>query len=217
MQRVLRAVPARSVAQRAAGLDVLVRALAAAGECERATEALREFETIAATVGTLPLRAASRALAGIVAAAATDEAGARSHLEDAIGLFERCHAPYEAAATRVLLADVLLRQGRTERSAQEAGAALRVLEALGALGDVTRARALLDRRDPGAHGSRNVLTDRQVEIIRLVAQGMSDREIAAALVMSEHTVHRHVANILQRLEQSSRAAAVAQASRLGLL
>ena len=61
------------------------------------------------------------------------------------------------------------------------------------------------------------LTRRETEVLRLVAAGLSNREIASSLVLSEHTVHRHVANILRRLGQSSRAAAAAHATRAGLI
>jgi DNA-binding NarL/FixJ family response regulator len=61
------------------------------------------------------------------------------------------------------------------------------------------------------------LTSRETEVLRLVATGMSNREIASTLVLSEHTVHRHVANILRKLSQSSRAAAATQAARAGLI
>jgi ATP/maltotriose-dependent transcriptional regulator MalT len=61
------------------------------------------------------------------------------------------------------------------------------------------------------------LTSREAEVLRLVATGMSNREIAGTLVLSEHTVHRHVANILGKLSLSSRAAAAAHATRLGLI
>ena len=61
------------------------------------------------------------------------------------------------------------------------------------------------------------LTRRETEVLRLVAAGLSNREIAFSLVLSEHTVHRHVANILRKLTQSTRAAAAAHATRVGLI
>jgi pimeloyl-ACP methyl ester carboxylesterase/DNA-binding CsgD family transcriptional regulator len=61
------------------------------------------------------------------------------------------------------------------------------------------------------------LTQRETEVLRLVAAGLSNREIALSLVLSEHTVHRHVANILRKLTQSTRAAAAAHATRAGLI
>ena len=72
-----------------------------------------------------------------------------------------------------------------------------------------------------ASGSEEVedspLTGREAEVLRLVASGLSNREIASSLVLSEHTVHRHVANILRKLTQSSRAAAAASATRAGYI
>ena len=73
------------------------------------------------------------------------------------------------------------------------------------------------RDDAAAPAGSAGLTRRELEILRLVAQGMSNRKVADALVLSEHTVHRHVANVLGKLGVSSRAAAVAQAARLDLL
>ena len=64
---------------------------------------------------------------------------------------------------------------------------------------------------------RSPLTRRETEVLRLVAAGLSNREIASSLVLSEHTVHRHVANILRKLAQSTRAAAATHAMRLGLI
>jgi pimeloyl-ACP methyl ester carboxylesterase/DNA-binding CsgD family transcriptional regulator len=69
--------------------------------------------------------------------------------------------------------------------------------------------------EPAADGSP--LSSRETEVLRLVATGMSNREIASTLVLSEHTVHRHVANILRKLSQSSRAGAATQATRAGII
>ncbi|HSS72610.1 MAG TPA: LuxR C-terminal-related transcriptional regulator [Gaiellaceae bacterium] len=120
-------------------------------------------------------------------------AGDPEGMEEAIDLFERAGQPFEAARARAELAR-LTRDERHERAAREA------LERLGV------------RR-----GSSGVLTRRELEVLRLVADGLSDPEIAARLVLSEHTVHRHVANIRAKLRQPSRAAAAAYATRNGLL
>jgi DNA-binding NarL/FixJ family response regulator len=68
-----------------------------------------------------------------------------------------------------------------------------------------------------ADGDASPLSRRETDVLRLVASGLSNREIASSLVLSEHTVHRHVANILRKLGQSSRAAAAAQATRAGFI
>jgi pimeloyl-ACP methyl ester carboxylesterase/DNA-binding CsgD family transcriptional regulator len=85
--------------------------------------------------------------------------------------------------------------------------------------DLRRALAgFLDETAPAAEANGDSpLTRRETEVLRLIAAGLSNREIASSLVLSEHTVHRHVANILRKLMQSSRAAATAQATRLGLI
>jgi DNA-binding CsgD family transcriptional regulator len=84
--------------------------------------------------------------------------------------------------------------------------------------DLRRALAgFLDDAPPVAANGDSPLSVRETEVLRLVASGLSNREIAASLVLSEHTVHRHVANILRKLAQSSRAAAAAQATRAGLI
>ncbi len=84
--------------------------------------------------------------------------------------------------------------------------------------DLQRALAgFLDDTNPVAQNDDSPLTRRETEVLSLVASGLSNREIASSLVLSEHTVHRHVANILRKLGQSSRAAAAAQAARAGLV
>ena len=75
----------------------------------------------------------------------------------------------------------------------------------------------LDDGPPAAVNGKSPLSARETEVLRLVASGLSNREIAGSLVLSEHTVHRHVANILRKLSQSSRAAATAHATRAGLI
>jgi pimeloyl-ACP methyl ester carboxylesterase len=75
----------------------------------------------------------------------------------------------------------------------------------------------LDDSVPAETNGDSPLTRRETEVLRLVSVGLSNREIASSLVLSEHTVHRHVANILRKLTQSSRAAAATQATRAGYI
>jgi pimeloyl-ACP methyl ester carboxylesterase/DNA-binding CsgD family transcriptional regulator len=84
--------------------------------------------------------------------------------------------------------------------------------------DLRRALAgFLGDPEPTATNGSSPLSRRETEVLRLVAEGLSNREIASSLVLSEHTVHRHVANILRKLTQSSRAAAAPRATRAGLI
>jgi pimeloyl-ACP methyl ester carboxylesterase/DNA-binding CsgD family transcriptional regulator len=84
--------------------------------------------------------------------------------------------------------------------------------------EVQRALAgFLDDATPVEANGDSPLSTREAEVLRLVAAGLSNREIAGSLVLSEHTVHRHVANLLRKLGQSSRAAAAAHATRVGYI
>jgi len=83
--------------------------------------------------------------------------------------------------------------------------------------ELQRALAGFLHGDAPAADDGSPLTSRETEVLRLVATGMSNREIASTLVLSEHTVHRHVANILRKLAQPSRAGAATQAARAGLI
>jgi DNA-binding NarL/FixJ family response regulator len=83
--------------------------------------------------------------------------------------------------------------------------------------ELFRALAGFLHSDSAAADEASPLSSRETEILRLVATGMSNREIATTLVLSEHTVHRHIANILRKLAQSTRAAAATQALRAGLI
>src|SRR5207244_396018 len=115
---------------------------------------------------------------------------------------------------------------RVDEAAMEARRAIELLTELKAELEISRARRLLDSLpqateagEPSAARARNDsgLTPRELEVLRLVAHGLTNPEIAEKLFVSDHTVHRHLANILNKLSVSSRAAAVAQAARRGLL
>ena len=147
-----------------------------------------------------------------------DHERARTLLEDAVDRFERSGAPFEAAQARIELATSLLALGRADAAEREAAAALELLLELGADAEAERARGAPRRARPAARGSpAPELTPREREVLRLLAEGLTNRQIAERLVVSEHTVHRHVTNILRKLDLPSRTAAAAQAVRAGLL
>jgi ATP/maltotriose-dependent transcriptional regulator MalT len=151
---------------------------------------------------------------------------AAEHIDRSLGLAELCEAPYERALTLISRGRLLAARGDTEEARtvlEEARAICAPLDAGPALGLVAELEERLQTpaqtgpapsETPAARGG---LTRRELEVLRLVAQGMSNGEIATDLVLSEHTVHRHVSNVLGKLEVSSRTAAVAEAARLDLL
>jgi ATP/maltotriose-dependent transcriptional regulator MalT len=231
-ERYLRRLPLHNRTDRVLGLDLLVRALAATGDIEGAQTALAELDAIAALVSTKPLAAAASLGAGYVALAQGDGDRARRHLEDAVDLFVQSGAPFEVARARIALAHALVALERIDAAHAEAQRAIDLLSELHAELEISRARTLLaslPRRRQLATGAKAGaarvdgaardagLTAREIEVLRLVAEGLNNQAIGERLYLSEHTVHRHVANILTKLSVSSRAAAVAQAARRGVL
>jgi DNA-binding CsgD family transcriptional regulator len=218
VERLLRQVPAHCKLERAPALELLIRARTARGELEQAGEALETLREIERLVGTAPLRASTDLAEGLIAAAGGDHDGARRLLEDAVDRFERSGGPFEAAQARLELATSLIALGRTDAAEREAGAALQCVLELGAVVEAEQARRILaaSTRDNDRPPLPEV-TPREREVLRLLAEGLTNRQIAERLVVSEHTVHRHVTNILRKLELPSRTAAAAHAVRSGLL
>jgi ATP/maltotriose-dependent transcriptional regulator MalT len=217
-ERFLRQVGTKNPLQRVAGLELLVRALVALAEGERARAALSELQELVAKVGTDPLRACALAAEGAVAASEGDSETARLRYEDAVDMYHRSGAPFETARARIELARVLTVLGRHDEAAQQARGAHKVMRAMRAERDAAGAAGLLRELDSAeAEGAPAALTPRELEVLRLVAQGLSNPAIAERLVLSEHTVHRHLANILGKLDLPTRAAAAAWGARHGLV
>jgi LuxR family maltose regulon positive regulatory protein len=218
-ERYLRRFPAGNRIERASGLELLVRAELLLGRRREASAALQELESIAAEVGTTPLVGSARLSAGLHAAAAGDADGARRHFEDAVDRFQQSGAPFETARARIELARALGTLGRLDESRAEADRAIALLSGMSADFEISRARAAVPDSSgaAAAPGRPAVLSRREIEVLRHVAQGLSNQTIGERLFISEHTVHRHVANILTKFGVPSRAAAVAQAARDNLL
>ena len=219
-------MPTQNRTDRASGLDLLVRALSGLAEWDRAKTALAELSDIATLVATIPLRGAASFAEGYVALAEGRFDAARKHLEDAVDLFVQSGAPFEVARARIELTRALAALDRVDAAREEIRRAIDLLSELQAEHEMARARGILDSlpsRQPGGEppaprtDRRGGLTRRELEVLRLVAGGLSNQTIAEQLFVSDHTVHRHLANILSKLSVSTRAAAVAQAARRGLL
>ena len=204
-ERYLRRVGGRDRFERVAGLELRVRARLALGDRASAQRAVEELERTAAEVGTAPLRAAALLARGRLDVAADPEA-ARSALEDAVDLYLECGARYEAAHARLELAGALRALGREDDAAGAESATRQALAALGA-----------PAPKPGRAGAAaSLLTAREREVLRLLAQGRANDAIAAQLVLSVRTVERHVENIYGKVGVSGRTArAAATAWALG--
>jgi DNA-binding CsgD family transcriptional regulator len=216
-ERLLRQVPAHRGLDRAQALDLLVRAHTARGGLEEAGTALGALREVEREVGTAPLRAGADLAEAVLAAARGEHDRARPLFEDAVDSFERSGGVFEAAEGRVELATTLLALGRADAAEREASSALERLVALGAATQAARAGRILDACARDGRSPHAEVTPREREVLRLLAEGLTNQQIAERLVVSEHTVHRHVTNILRKLDLPSRTAAAAHAVRSGLL
>jgi DNA-binding NarL/FixJ family response regulator len=176
----------------------------AAGDVDAAAAATDELETTAASYASSGLIAAAHQARGQILLASGRAGEAVTALRLACRLWQELDARHRAARTRTLLA-AAYRQLDDEDAAQlELDAAGTVFEQLGATLDAERVVELRGRSElPGG------LTAREAEVLRLVATGGSNREIAEALFISERTVHRHLSNIFTKLGVTSRTAAAA--------
>jgi ATP/maltotriose-dependent transcriptional regulator MalT len=191
-------------AARVALLPAYVELMLAAGDVESARNACSELEEIADSFGTELLKAVSAQARGALELALDHGEAALVRLREACLLWQELEAPYELAVARVLLGGARRLAGDEEGFELEVEAARRVFEELGA----TPALAWVDSLTAsGERGDTHGLTRRELEVLRLLAKGKSNRAIAAELVISEHTVARHVQNIFAKLGVTSRAAA----------
>jgi ATP/maltotriose-dependent transcriptional regulator MalT len=187
--------------KRAALLPAHVEIALAAGEIDEARTACIELRHLATQFESAMLDAIVAHAEGAVALAEGDPPAALARLRHAQRTWLELDAPYEVARTRLLIAQACSALGDSEAGALELEAARDLFERLGARTDLTRL--------PTPAGPSYGLSARELEVLRLVAAGRTNRQIAGALVISEHTVARHLQNIYRKLGLSSRAAATA--------
>lgn len=181
------------------------RAAAAAGDLGLARTAAEGLGSVAEELPGPVLEAMAASARGVVLLAESDHQGALSTLRRVARLWRDVGLPYEEADARLLAGTGARDAGDEEAARVEIEAARAGFERLGAKADARRAAELLGAPPAAPAG----LTAREVEVLRLVAAGKSNREIAEVLVISEHTVARHLQNIFTKLGVASRAAATA--------
>ena len=178
-------------------VDVLV----ASGAVDEAAALSDEITGLATAFGIDTTRARAGFARGTVQLARGDGSAAIAELRPALRIWSELDAPYEVARCRFLTGKAMLGLGDAESAATELDSARRAFHDLRALPDEQAAIAVTTPASPGG------LTRREIEVLRLVADGMSTPEIAASLVLSHKTVERHLANIFAKLGVSSRTAA----------
>jgi ATP/maltotriose-dependent transcriptional regulator MalT len=195
-------------------LGACVEILLASGDLSAARLAADELSLIAEGFGAPLLSAIASYATGAVRLAEGAARAALTELRRAWTAWQQIEAPYEAARVRVLVGLACRTLGDEESAAMDLDAARLVFQELGAVPDLARVVALLPSTIATSVGG---LTTRELEVLRLVAAGRTNREIAATLVISHHTVRRHLQNIFTKLDVPSRAAATAFAFQHDLI
>ena len=193
---------------RARVLDAYVEIVLAANDAVSARTAADELTRIAAGRNIPFLRALASRAEGAVLLAEDNPKGALAEFRESWNIWCELQAPYEASRVRLLMALAYKKLGDEENEFLELNAARETFESLGAAPDLSRVEALL-RRD--THKRSGLLSEREVQVLKLVATGLTNRSIAAKLRISEKTVARHLSNIFTKLDLSSRTAATAYA------
>jgi DNA-binding CsgD family transcriptional regulator len=204
----------RDRAARARMLAAAVEILLAAGDLENARAAAAELAEIASTISAPLLCAASAHATGAVRLADGEIAGASTSLREAWEIWRELEIPYEEAQTGLLMAAVCERRGDQDGRRLELDAARQLFKQLNAEPCLARIAAQFERATRQPAGS---LSERQAQVLRLVAAGKTNRDIAEALFITEKTVARHVSNIFDKLGVSSRTGATAWAYQHNLI
>ena len=201
-------------AARAGMLAAAVEILLAAGDLENARAAGTELAEIASTIGAPLLHAASAHATGAIRLAEGEIADASTSLRKAWEIWRDLETPYEEAQTCLLMAAVCERRGDQDGRRLELDAARKLFTQLGAESCLAR---VADQFDRATHRPAGSLSEREAQVLRLLAAGKTNRDIAEALFISEKTVARHVSNIFDKLGVSSRTGATAWAYQHNLI
>jgi DNA-binding CsgD family transcriptional regulator len=197
--------------QRSRLLPAAVEILVAAELLDEARGHADELSEIASAFGISALRAMAAYSYAAIELASGETEEALGHGRESGRLWGDIGSPYEASRARVLVARALRELGDEDSAAAELEVARHGFAAVGAAPGVQQVDKLLGRARPGG------LTEREIEVLRLVAAGRSNPDIAHALVLSPKTVERHLSNIFTKLDVPSRTAAAAYAHEHGLM
>jgi ATP/maltotriose-dependent transcriptional regulator MalT len=184
------------------------------GKTEAARDAVAEFEETAGATPMPVIKAEASAARAALALSEGEAGSALPLLRRAVGAWQEQDAPHEVAKLNVLIGQACRALGDYDGAQLEFSAARETFERLGARPDLAQLdRIVAGDADSETHG----LTRREIEVLRAIAQGKSNRAIANELHLSERTVHRHVSNIFTKLDVDSRTAAVTCAIKQGIV
>src|SRR5690606_21847886 len=203
--------------ERIAGVELMLNICAQLGRIDQAEAFLQELKEISSIVQTPPLIAAYLNAQGIVNLATERYIEAKETLEDAIDLYDKIISPFESGRARLQLSEALVRLGQMAQAESELYKAMEMFKLLGAAKDTEKTKNRirnLSKSDAADAMPKEVsgFTGRELEVLRSIAEGLTNEEIAARLFLSVRTVEKHITNIYQKLGISGKSARAFAAS-----
>ncbi|HLT72758.1 MAG TPA: LuxR C-terminal-related transcriptional regulator [Cyclobacteriaceae bacterium] len=216
-ERYLRQIPEHEKTERIAGVELMLNICAQLGRIDQAEAFLQELKEISSIVQTPPLIAAYLNAQGIVNLATERYIEAKENFEDAIDLYDKIISPFESGRARLQLSEALVRLGQMAQAESELYKAMEMFKLLGAAKDTEKTKNRirnLSKSDAADAMPKEVsgFTGRELEVLRSIAEGLTNEEIAARLFLSVRTVEKHITNIYQKLGISGKSARAFAAS-----
>ena len=210
-ERHLRQIALSTPIERVTDLELLMRIYVKRNKTEEALTLLNELKETSTLINTLPLKAAALSAEGIYDYAIKNYEAAKHCLEDAIDLYDKVILPFEASRSRLMLAEVLMNLRQYLQAESELNIAIDIFKKLGAEKDQAKAKYILknlynEKIKPGAADTIYEFTGRELEILRLIAEGKSNEEMAEQLFLSVRTIEKHISNLYQKMGVSGKSA-----------
>lgn len=215
-EKYLRRFPVNSKAERTTGVELLIRVYLKSGKTKEAENLLNELREIAEGINTLPIKAALLSAEGIFNLSADKLNEAKQSLEKAVDIYDDIKAPSESSRTRLILAKALIKLNQLTQAEAELNEAMTTFKELGAEKDFEKAKSLLKNlyKNKADETDKNKFefTGRELEVLKLIAEGKNNEEIAEKLFLSVRTVEKHITNIYSKLGVSGKSARAYAAS-----
>ena len=213
-ERYLRRFTVNEKAERTAVIELLVRIYAKLDRLEEARTMIDELKEITCAINTAPMKAALFNAEGSLNLALKKFESARGNLEDAVDIYDRISAPFETARCRVTLSEVLIKLNLNAQAEAELSSAEELFKKLGAERDLKNTRYILKNLYKNSAGTMGEyeFTGRELEVLRLIAGGRNNEEIADHLFLSVRTVEKHITNIYSKMGVSGKSARAFAAS-----
>lgn len=215
-EKYLRRITVNKKAERTTGIELLLRIYLKLGKNNEAENLLNELREIADSIDTPPIKAALLNAEGHFSLTNNNYDSAEQKLEDAIDIYDEIKLPFESSRTRLILAEILIKQNNYTKAETELNSAMATLKGLGAEKDFEKAKYMLKNlyKENAAEINKNkyIFTGRELEVLKLIAEGKNNEEIADKLFLSVRTVERHITNIYGKMGISGRSARAFAAS-----